>query len=376
MTDTLVQLRRNIHQNPEISGEEIQTAALILDFLKDIKYTKIETQVGGNGILVLFDSGNEGKTLMFRAELDGLPIEEENNIPYLSKNTGKGHQCGHDGHATMLAGLGVWIAENMPKKGKIYLLFQPAEENGEGANAVMEDTKFKDIHIDEVYALHNLPGFPLGNIVVKDNTFTAAVNSIIIHLKGKTSHAAEPENGINPTLAVAKILEGMESMQNNNPEMNNFRLVTPIYVSIGSKNYGISAGDAEIHLTLRSWTNEGLEELQSAIIQYVLSVSFQYHLKFEYSFLQHFYANINKAICVENVRNAANAAGLTIEEQTFPFKWGEDFGIFTTKFDGCMFGLGSGENQPALHNPNYDFPDSLIPKGIEIFSQIIKSQLA
>ncbi len=375
MMQKLIELRRHVHQHPELSGEEIKTAASVLDYFKELNYTSIETQLGGHGILVLFDSGKEGKTLLFRAELDGLPIQEENDLEHKSLITGKGHQCGHDGHLTMLAGVGSWLSDNHPKTGKVYLLFQPAEENGEGAKAVMGDPRFKNLDIDEAYALHNLPGYPLGQIVVKENTFTAAVNSIIIKLKGKTSHAAEPEKGHNPSLAVAQILEGIEGVQNNHPELEDFRLATPIYVKMGSEDYGISAGEAEIHLTLRSWTNEGLEELQSLIIELSSNACNRHQLEFEHEFLAHFFANINQKDCVNSVRNAANTAKLDLHEQTFPFKWGEDFGIFTTKFDGCMFGLGSGENQPALHNPDYDFPDELIPTGIAIFTEIIKNKL-
>lgn len=373
--DQLIQLRRHIHQYPEISGEEVKTAAAVVAFFKDLKYTHIETQVGGTGVLVTFDSGKAGKSLLFRAELDGLPIQEVNDMAHKSVYEGKGHQCGHDGHLTMLVGVGAWLSENPPKSGKVHLIFQPAEENGEGAKAVMNDERFKALKFDEVYALHNLPGYPLGQIVVKENSFTAAVNSIIIKIKGKTSHAAEPEKGLNPSLAVAEILSGLEAFQNNDPQLADFRLITPVYVTMGSQDYGISAGDAEIHLTLRSWTNEGLAELEQLVIQLADEVCKAHHLTFDHEFLAHFYANENHKSCVDAVRNAAETAQLNLLEQSFPFKWGEDFGIITTQFKGCMFGLGSGENQPALHNPDYDFPDALIPKGIAIFTTLIKNQL-
>ena len=373
--DQLIQLRRQIHQHPEISGEEVNTAAAVVAFFKDLKYSHIETKVGGTGVLVTFDSGKPGKSLLFRAELDGLPIQEEGDLPYKSVDEGKGHQCGHDGHLTILAGVGAWLSENPPKRGKVHLIFQPAEENGEGAKAVMNDERFKGLKFDEVYALHNLPGYPLGQIVVKEDSFTAAVNSIIIKMKGKTSHAAEPEKGLNPSLAVAEILNGLETFQNNNPKLTDFRLITPVYVTMGSQDYGISAGDAEIHLTLRSWTNDGLAELERNVIQRAEEVCKKHHLIFDHEFLAHFYANENDQSCVDAVRNAAESAALDILEHSFPFKWGEDFGIMTTEFKGCMFGLGSGEDQPALHNPDYDFPDELIPKGIAIFTSLIKNQL-
>ncbi len=335
----------------------------------------METEVGGTGVLVTFDSGQPGKSLLFRAELDGLPIPEESDLPYKSVYEGKGHQCGHDGHLTILAGVGAWLSRNPPKSGKVHLIFQPAEENGEGAKAVMQDERFKALVFDEVYALHNLPGFPLGQIIVKDHSFTAAVNSIIIQIKGKTSHAAEPEKGLNPSSAVAEILSGLAMFQHNDPESADFRLITPVYVTMGSKDYGISAGDAEIHLTLRSWTNEALAALESNVTRLAKEVCKKHHLAFHHQFLAHFYANENDPACVDAVRKAAASVGLPVLERFFPFKWGEDFGIITTRFKGCMFGLGSGEHQPALHNPDYDFPDELIPKGIAIFTAIIKNQL-
>ncbi|WP_447951250.1 amidohydrolase [Chryseobacterium koreense] len=371
----LIQLRRHLHQHPEISGEEVETAAAVVAFFDDLPYTRIETEVGGTGVLVTFDSGKPGKSLLFRAELDGLPIQEEGELAYKSVHEGKGHQCGHDGHAAMLAGVGAWLSENPLSSGKVHLLFQPAEENGQGAQAVMNDERFKTLAFDEVYALHNLPGYPLGQIVVKDHSFTAAVNSVIIKITGKTAHAAEPENGLNPSLAIAEILSGLQALQHNHPQSADFRLVTPVHVTMGSRDYGISAGDAEIHLTLRSWTNEGLAELEQSVIRLAAEVCKKHHLGLEHEFLAHFYANENDADCVNAVRRAAESAQLNVSEQSFPFKWGEDFGIITSRFKGCMFGLGSGENQPALHHPDYDFPDELIPVGVAIFTALIENQL-
>lgn len=373
--EDLAQLRRFIHQHPEVSGEEQETASLLLSKIRNLKPTEIRKGLGGNGFLVVFDSGKDGPSLLFRAELDGLPIQETNDIEHLSILEGKGHQCGHDGHMTILFGLATYLAENPFPSGKVSLLFQPAEETGEGAEAVINDENFKSLHFDEVFALHNLPGEELGSIVLKDGAFTAAVKSIIIKLKGKTAHAAEPENGINPSLAVAKLLQISEGLCQKETEREDFALITPVYILIGEKAYGVSAGDAEVHFTYRCWTNQQLKALENRLLNAVKDIADEFHVATEFEFLQVFYANENQEESVAAVRNAAQKLDFQIIEKTVPFKWGEDFGFFTQQFKGCLFGLGAGVHQPALHHPDYDFPDELIPYGIEIFKEIIHQKL-
>lgn len=193
----LTTLRKYIHQHPEMSGLEENTAIFLLNKFKKLNPAQIVESIGGYGFLVVFDSGKEGDSLLFRSELDGLPIYETSDFEHKSIYKDKGHQCGHDGHMAMLLGLGIFLSKNPLKSGKVSLLYQPAEETGEGADLVIHDLKFSALHFDEVFALHNLPGYELGSIVVKENAFTAAVKSVVFKLHGKTAHAAEPENGIN-----------------------------------------------------------------------------------------------------------------------------------------------------------------------------------
>ena len=371
----LTTIRKYIHQHPEISGLEENTAIFLLKEFKKLNSSQIIESIGGHGFLVVFDSGKEGDSLLFRSELDGLPIYETSDIAYKSIYNGKGHQCGHDGHMSILLGLGNILSKNPIKSGKVSLLFQPAEETGDGADLVIHDHKFSALHFDEVFALHNLPGFEMGNIVVKENAFTSAVKSVVFQLHGKTAHAAEPENGVNPSLAVADILQKLESLNHNYPKQDDFKLVTIVHVKIGDQAYGVSAGEAEIHLTFRCWTNEQLNVFEKDILKVLASISIQHHLDTEHHFLQTFYANENSKESVDVVRNAANHLAFKTIENDVPFKWGEDFGYFTKKYKGCLFGLGSGVNQSALHHPNYDFPDELIPFGVQIFKEIINLRL-
>lgn len=371
----LIHLRQLLHTYPEVSGDEKKTAAYIYGFLKKLNPDQLINEIGGEGILVLFDSGKPGPVLLFRADMDALPIQEVNEFPHRSVHEGVSHKCGHDGHTTILCGLAEKLAEEKITKGKVYLLFQPAEETGEGAARVVNDPKF-NIKPGYVFALHNLPGYETGNIVVKDSLFSAAVNSIIIKLKGKTAHAAEPEFGFNPAKAISEIINLADKLNHNVPEDENFKLITPVHINMGTTAYGISAGEAELHYTLRCWNNEQLRKLESKLIDESRIIAAKYQLNFEHEFTQTFFANNNDKTANDVVREAAKQNGFIVEEKPVPFKWAEDFGYFTSTYKGCMFGLGAGKDQPALHNPDYDFPDGIIATGVNIFHSIIKILLS
>ena len=372
--DELVALRRELHGHPETAMEEEWTSERITRYLQARRPDGLLTNVGGTGVLARFDGKAEGPILLFRCELDALAIQEENDFAHRSTIDGRSHKCGHDGHMAILCGLAEKLAAERPAKVTVWLLFQPAEENGEGAKAVLEDERVRAMHFDRVFALHNLPSFAKGSIQLRDDTFTAAVNSIVITLKGKTSHAAEPEHGINPAAAMGEIITRSLGLDHNVPGDPHMRVVTPVYARLGSKDYGISAGSAEVHITLRCWHDGELEQLQRCVEDVARDVAAKHQLKVDLSYTQHFHANRNDPATVDIVRKAVDALGLKVEERTHPFKFGEDFGLFTAKFPGCMFGLGAGEDTPALHNPDYDFPEEIIPYGIAVFERIIRDQ--
>ncbi len=367
----LIALRKRLHSLPEVSGNEKNTAAMIESALRPTQPAQLMTQLGGHGLMAVYDSGIAGPCVLLRADIDALPIAEENDFDYKSKHKGVSHKCGHDGHSTILLGVAQRLYSAPPKSGKVALLWQPAEENGMGAAAVMADERWPLIQPDYVFALHNLPGFPAGQIVVKDQTFTAAVNSIILYLKGKTSHAAEPENGINPAKALAELIEKSLALAYNEPDSDAMRVVSIVYAELGEKAYGISAGNASLHLTLRCWNDEQLRLLEADIVQLAQEVAHKEHLALDWEYTQSFHANQNDEAAVAVVKKAATHAKLDTYVKPRPFKWGEDFGLFTARYRGCMFGLGAGENLPALHNPDYDFPDEILTPGIAVFSEII-----
>ncbi len=371
--ERIVQLRRELHAHPEVSLNEKATAARISTYLKGLKPDEILTDVGGHGVMALFDSGTPGPVRLFRCELDALPIEEENTFDHRSTVPGVSHKCGHDGHMAILSGLAECLSVDRPKEGKVWLLYQPAEENGEGAKAVLQDQRMRAIAPERVYALHNLPGVTLGNILLREGPFNASVNSIIITFKGRTSHAAEPEHGIDPARAMGDLFHRSLALNHNVPSDDRMRVVSSVYAELGSKDHGISAGRAEIHLTLRCWTDEELESLQNDIEAIAKDLAQRDGLKLEIGYTQRFHANHNDPRIVAQVRSAAQRGKLVVEDALNPYKWGEDFGLFTAEYPGCMIGLGAGEGMPALHNPDYDFPDAIIPHGVKLFEELARN---
>jgi amidohydrolase len=370
--ETFIQLRKELHQNPELSGKEFETAKRITAFLKKQSPDEIITKVATTGIIAIYNGTKPGKTILFRSELDALPIEEINTFEHRSLINGVSHKCGHDGHMAILCGLAMELYRNRPKTGRVILLFQPAEEDGKGAKKVFYDSKFAALKPDFVFALHNLPGFSKNQIVVKNGTFTCAVNSIIIQLKGKTAHAGEPEKGINPALAIAAITNQFNTCIQADISKDNYCLITPIYIKMGKKAYGVSAGAGEIHFTVRSNSNWQMKLIKNILETQAQSVANENQLECNITWTQSFEANENDATAVNYIRKAAKINHFELFEKEHPFSWGEDFGLFTQHYSGAIFGLGSGKNTAALHNPDYDFPDEIIDTGISIFYQISK----
>ncbi|MEQ8906563.1 amidohydrolase [Ekhidna sp.] len=368
----LIAFRKELHTYPEVSQKESETQRRIIEFLasKGVEGKKI----GGTGVFVVFDSGNEGKTIMLRSDHDALAIQEINDFDYKSRNEGVSHKCGHDGHTAIMCGVAQYFQKNPLAKGKVILVFQPAEENGEGAKAILADGQF-NYEPDLVYALHNLPGYPLHQIVIKEGNFTAAAKSIIIKLDGKTSHAAEPESGLNPALAISELIQMFKDVSQPDFNRDDFALITPIYIHMGELSYGVSAGHGEVHYTLRTWNRETMNPLTETVLKRVDEILVKHDLKSEISWTEEFASNRNDPKAVQLIDKVIEELGFSKEERERPFKWGEDFGLFTQKFPGAMFGIGSGEDCPALHNPDYDFPDEITVTGIKMFTHIVEKAI-
>ncbi len=371
--DSLISFRKELHRYPEVSGNEHETAKRISAFLAKTSPDLLIESLGTTGIAAVYKGSKPGKRLLIRCELDALPIAEINTFSHRSTHTGVSHMCGHDGHMAILCGLADELGRKRPESGSVVLLFQPAEENGHGARDILNDPRFNDIKPDWVVALHNIPGVEMGQVIVKTGTFTPAVNSILIKLTGKTAHAGEPHNGVNPALAMADILQELMTWPVPDISDPNFCLVTPVYAHLGEKAYGVSAGEGEVHITIRSLTNDGMRALEAKAEETVRQIAKKHKLDVDISWTESFFANINDQKMVQWIAQAAVTEELDLNTKPTPFGFGEDFGLFTDRYPGAMFGLGAGTNTPALHNPDYDFPDDLISIGIRVFSRLIRT---
>lgn len=313
--------------------------------------------------------------MVIRCELDALPIEETNVFEHRSQTPGVSHKCGHDGHMAILAGVALWLKNKTFEKGKVVLLFQPAEETGKGAHAAVQDPFIQNLKPDYFFALHNLPGEALHDIVVVDRFFSASVQSVCISLQGKQSHASEPEHGINPARAMAALIEAFASLNVPEETSPDFALLTPVHLLLGEKAYGISAGSGELHYTVRTWDTETLNVLKSTMAETVHRISGAHGLLYELRWFDEFPASVNHEQCNQLIRKTAVKHGFTVKERQLPFKFGEDFGWYSAAYPSAMFGLGSGEDSSALHHHDYDFPDEIAVTGIAVFAGIIEEVL-
>lgn len=370
--DELINFRRyKLHQYPEVSGEERHTAEQIKFFLRKYPPDKLIEKLGGYGIAAIFNGKEKGPAVLLRCELDALPISEINTFDYASHIVGKSHKCGHDGHMTIMLGVAASLHNNPPAKGKVILLFQPAEENGEGARAVLKDEKFAEIKPDFVFALHNLPGYKKNEVVLKRGAFTAAVNSLVVKLTGKTSHAGEPDKGTNPALAIAEMILEVDKLNNLDYESDDFSQITYVHMDMGEKAYGVSAGEGEIGFTFRCWSTERRDEIGEKMADIAKKYADKHKLKVDLKYVESFHANQNADEAIDIIEHVARKNGKSVTYQKMPHRFGEDFGLFTEEFTGALFGIGAGKDTPALHNPDYDFPDDIIPAGIETFIGIV-----
>ena len=371
----LVALRHKLHQQPELSGEEAQTAEEIAAQLSALGADEVVRNLGGHGVAGIFDSGLSGKTVLFRAELDALPITETSGVPWSSEVDGKGHLCGHDGHMTILLALGRLLARNRPKTGRCILMFQPAEEDGSGAKAVVADAQFKKISPDYAFAIHNEPGLPFGYVGIKDGLINCASRGLAISLYGRTSHAAEPELANSPIALMPEIIAMLEGLGHGGVLDDDFTLSTITHISAGEKTFGITPGDATIYVTLRAAQDTLIGQLQTQAETSLSAIAKKHNMTVSYEVFDDFAASLNDVEAVDIACQAMDKVGVAHGQDGVPMRASEDFGAFGWGAKAAMLCLGPGDAYTALHQPDYDFEDGLIPIGAKIFERIARDIL-
>ncbi|MBQ3575236.1 MAG: M20/M25/M40 family metallo-hydrolase [Clostridia bacterium] len=348
-----VQLRKELHAMAEISLHELNTRAHIEKFLRE--NTTLDIHIENGWLWAMHREENAGKTIGFRADFDAV-----------STVNGAEHLCGHDGHAAALCAFALEIEGKAYGK-NICLIFQHAEETGEGGAACAE--LIGRIEIDEIYGCHSLPGYPFGEICLKKGSFACASRGLILKMKGKSAHAAYPENGRNPAPALCELAVRLNEFTDP-AAYEGMVMATLIGIRCGEKAFGMAASDGELYLTLRAHLNRDLEAMEAKIIAFLREKAEKGGFEFGFEHIDAFPGTENADSGVEKVEKAAEKAGYRLYSLEEPMRWSEDFGWYLMKCPGAYFGIGAGEDYPALHTPEFEYRDELIEKTVSMFENI------
>jgi amidohydrolase len=304
--------------------------------------------------------------------MDALPLKETGEVPHRSTQPGAAHLCGHDGHSAILLDLAERVRQAPPAAGELVLLFQPAEETGQGAAEVIADPAFEPLRPDITLGLHNLPGWPLGAVVLRPGAFALASRGMIVRLQGRTSHAAYPEQGRSPARAAAEITRAVEELPGEVDGLGEHALATIIHLRVGEVAFGTTPGEGEVMATLRAGSDQAMDRLAEAAEGEARRIANAHELGVEVSWTEEFPATVSDEGLVRRAREILPGEGLELTPLEQPFRWSEDVGHFGRISRLLFFGLGSGVDQPALHAPDYDFPDEIRDPGARAFDLLRK----
>jgi amidohydrolase len=354
----LVALRHDLHRHPEVSGNEAQTAQRIVQEFAPLSPDSLITDLGGYGVAAVFEGSGDGPTVLFRCELDALPIFETGTPAHRSLIEGVGHLCGHDGHMAILMGLARLLSRQRPLRGRVVLLFQPAEETGD------------PVQPEYAFSLHNMPGLPLGEVALTSGPVTCASRGLEVQLKGRSAHASQPETGVSPMVALAQLMPDLTALSHGTTADPEFALVTVTHTQMGEPAFGIAPGDARLFATLRTLTDDRMTNLCDQALTLLITACDAQGLAFTHAYHDIFLHSENDPEATAIATGALDALKIPHDATGLPWRPSEDFGRFGHNAPAAMLFLGAGNGHAALHNPDYDFPDDLIPIGTGIFHRI------
>jgi amidohydrolase len=378
----LTAFRRELHQWPEASREEEKTAARIVDRLSSCPPDAIVTGLGapsgkgGHGIAAIYEGAAPGPSVLLRAELDGLQIADLADIEHRSKVEMRGHLCGHDGHMTTLVACAEALHRRRPAKGRVILMFQPAEEDGWGAAAVTSDPAFLPLVPDWAFSFHNLPGIPLGEAGLKTGVVNCASRGVLIRFEGRTAHASMPETGISPMPAIARLMPALAALSGGHPPSPDFTLATVTRCRMGEPVFGIAPAVAELFVTLRTLTDDRMADLVARAGELVAEAAKTHGLTVSMSHHEIFAHVENAPEATARIAQALDALAIPHAAFDLPMRASEDFGRFGHAINGkqplsAMVFMGAGD-RPQLHNPDYDYPDELTPIAASVFMRLVR----
>ena len=373
----LTAIRRDIHAHPEMLFQEVRTAKIVAEELACLGFA-VTTGIAKTGVVGTIRNGTSSRTIGIRADMDALPIGEQTNLPYASKHPGKMHACGHDGHTTMLLGLARYLAETRNFDGTVHLIFQPSEEDLGGAMRMIEDGLFRRFPCDRLFALHNLPGEPLGQVLVKPGPITAAVDIATIIIRGVGGHGAIPHKAVDPVVAAASLVMALQTIVSRNIDPHD-----PAVITVGAINGGSMATvipeEVKLLVGIRTVNNPVRQMVLSRIRDLAVAHAKSYGCTAEVDTgldSESYPAGFNAAEEAALVREVAIEMGQEPAKVDMrgPFMFSEDFSSMQEIVPSCYFGLGAGPG-PMLHDPGYDFNDALLVTGPAFWARLVEKAL-
>ncbi|WP_057465118.1 M20 aminoacylase family protein [Pseudovibrio sp. POLY-S9] len=378
MHDEITAWRRDFHEHPEVLYETHRTSAKVAEILKEIGVDEVTTGVGRTGVVGVIKgrNGGAGKSIALRADMDALPMAEETGKEYASKNEGAMHACGHDGHTAMLLGTAKYLAETRNFDGTVILVFQPAEEGGAGAKAMMDDGLFTRWNVDEIYGLHNQPGTPIDHFATRSGPLMASTDEFTITVKGVGGHAAYPHNTIDPVVVGSQIVSALQSIASRNVGPLQSIVISVTFFQAGTA-YNIIPDTAKLGGTIRTLDQAVRKQAAQRVKQVVEGVCAANGAGVDYDFADGYPSTSNHPDQTKFATQiAAEIAGSAdkVDENIDPTMGGEDFAYYLEEKPGAFIFLGNGESA-GLHHPKYDFNDEAIPYGCSYFIKLVETAM-
>ncbi|CAG2151117.1 Hippurate hydrolase [Cupriavidus numazuensis] len=377
LSPEFVEIRRKIHAHPELAFEERQTSDLVAESLAAWGY-EVHRGLGTTGVVGTLRKGQGTRTLGIRADMDALPIQEKTGLDYASTIPGKMHACGHDGHTAILLCAARHLAQSVDFNGTLNLIFQPAEENEGGALRMLEDGLFERFPCDEVYALHNSPGLPVGQIGVITGPAMASFDRATVTLRGRGAHGAMPHHGIDPMQCAASIVLGLQSIVSREIDALRSAVITVGSIQAGA-TYNVVPESAMLKIGVRTLDPKVRTLVETRIQTFVAAQAESYGLQSEVVYERKYPVLVNHAAQTERAREAAiRLLGEDNVVERPPVMGSEDFAYMLEHRPGAYVRLGNGLGEDGgcmVHNPLYDFNDKALPVGAAFWAHLAQSYL-
>ena len=373
LADEVTAWRRDFHEHPELLYEVHRTAGAVADRLSAFGVDEVATGIGRTGVVGVIKgrSDRSGKVIGLRADMDALPIEEATDVPYKSRTPGVMHACGHDGHTAMLLGAAKYLAETRKFDGTAVVIFQPAEEGGAGARAMLDDGVLDRFGVQEVYGLHNMPGIPVGAFAIRPGPMMAAADRFTIRLEGKGGHAARPHECVDTVVVAAHLVQALQTVVARNVDPLESAVISTCSVKTGD-TFNVIPQIATLLGTVRTLT-EGVrnlcEERIRAIVQ-TLPPVFGATATIEYN--RGYPVTRNDPERTRFLAEVAADVGSAVDTGAAPLMGSEDFAFMLEERPGAYIFLGNGDTA-GVHHPAYDFNDAAIPYGVSLWARIVET---